>query len=175
MSFRSAARESITAAMFGLFILGLLAFHGPSETATVRLTDGGEDRLGCGDFCQSAGGYGGAGGHIPRPAATVAGGTVTADPDGYVPVTVTCQLPVQCKGVLLAGTVGSAIHGRSDLVVNAGATRTIGVPLGSSFVGFLQSNGPTTVYVTTDARQSSALNGLDAIASDNELTVVAPS
>jgi hypothetical protein len=173
-SFRLVVRGSITAAVVGLFVLGFAAPQPRSETATVRLADGGEDRLGCGDYCQTAGGYGGAGNAPHTDAAVVARGTVTADPDGYVPVTVTCRLSVQCRGVLMAGTVGDALHGRSDLVVNAAATRTIGVPLGSSFINLVKFYGPENVYVTADASQSTALNGFDGVGAETPLTVVAP-
>jgi hypothetical protein len=158
-------------ALVGLVPLAVVAPWG----APRAVADG--DRLGCGDFCQTAGGYGGAGGDTAHPyAVTVAGGTVTADPDGYVPVTVTCRLSEQCRGVLIVS--GPPGGGRSDLVADAGATRRLGVPLGSSAIDFLRSNGPATVNVTADARDSGMINGLPggvyAINLTNPLTVVAP-
>jgi hypothetical protein len=162
----------------GLLVVQLLASYGGRSTTSLRLTSGGEDRLGCGDFCQTAGGYGGAGGTTPhQDAVTVASsGTVTADPDGYVGVPLTCHLSVQCRGVVIVS--GPPGGGRSDLVVDAGATRTLGVPLGSSAIGFLRSNGPTTMDVTTDARNSAMVNGLPggvyAINLNGKLTVAAP-
>ncbi len=194
---RRSARRSITTAPVGLLALGFLASYAgyntssssqssaaasaPDQTTTVQLTSGDEDRLGCGSYCQNAGGYGGAGGATPHLYAVtvVSSGTVTADPDGYVPVTLTCNLSVQCRGALLvSGTGGASIGGRSDLVVDAGATRKLGVPLGSSAIGFLRSNGPTTVNVNADARDSGMINGLPggvwAINLTNYLTVAAP-
>lgn len=172
MSFRSSLLVVPMSAV-GIVAAGFLAPGG----AYKALADSG-DRLGCNSFCQNAGGYGAAGGSVPHPAATVVpGGTVTLDPDGYVPVPLTCHLSVQCAGALLVS--GPAGAGRSDLLVNAGATRTIAVPLGSSALAFLQSNGPTTMHVTTDASASSGMvngteGGFDAIGLDGQLTVAAP-
>jgi hypothetical protein len=182
-SSRRSARRSIITATVGVLALGFLASYAgyntisSRQTTTVQLTSGDEDRLGCGTFCQDAGGYGGAGGTIPHPAVTVSSGTVTADPDGYIPVTLTCHLSAQCRGAFLLS--GPAGHGRSDLQVDAGATRTLGVPLGSSAIAFLRSNGPTTMNVTTDASQSPGMvngreGGLDATGLDNQLMVAAP-
>jgi hypothetical protein len=132
----------------GLIALGFLAPWGAPKAAA----DG--DRLGCGTFCQNAGGYG-APADTRKPSVTiVSSGTVTADSDGYVPVTVTCDLNVQCSGALLLclrtndpallnlGMPGEC--GRSDLVANAGATRTIGVPLPAPALAYLRTHGPTT-------------------------------
>jgi hypothetical protein len=127
----------------------LLAPWGVTKAAA----DPSGDRLGCGTFCQNAGGYG-ATANSDKPSATVASGTVTPDADGYAPATVTCDLTVQCNGALLLclqkpdpalSNMGMAGYcGRSDLLVNAGATRTIGVPLPASVLTYLRSNGPTT-------------------------------
>ncbi|MBP1823166.1 hypothetical protein [Mycobacterium sp. OAE908] len=104
-------------------------------------------------------------------------GTVTADPDGYVPVTLACHLSSQCTGVVILSSPG-AFSGRSDLVVAAGATRTIGVPLPPSAIAYLRANGPTTCYVTADARASAGLSqqadGPAAINGEDMLTVAAP-
>jgi hypothetical protein len=164
---------SITAAT-GLLALGLLALF----SATPAVADSGSgDRLGCGTFCQSAGGYGGAGPAPSQYAVTVASsGTVIADSDGYVPVPVTCHLSVQCVGVLILS--GPTFSSRSDLVVNADATRTIGVPLQPAAIAYLRSNGPTTLSVTADATRSAGFNddghGPAAINIHDELTASAP-
>jgi|GraSoiStandDraft_17_1057272.scaffolds.fasta_scaffold264972_2 hypothetical protein len=156
----------------GLIALGLFAPGG----ATKAVADPSEDRLGCGTFCQNAGGYGGAGPPPSQYAVTVvSSGTVTADSDGYVPVTLKCNLSVQCSGALLVS--GPTFSGRSDLLVDAGATRTIGVPLGAPAIGYLRSNGPTTLNVTADATQSAGLQpgvGPAAINIHGQLTVAAP-
>ena len=44
--------------------------------------------------------------------------------------------------------------GRSDLLVDGGATRTIGVPLAPQTIASLRSNGPTPLNVTIDAGQA---------------------
>lgn len=127
----------------------VLAFLAP-WSAAAAVADPSGDQLGCGTYCQNAGGYGGAGGATASPpAVTLAStGTVTADPNGYVPVTVTCHRPAPCSGVLLLD------GGRSDLQVNGGATRTIAVPLPAQTIAALRSRGPTTMNVTIDADEA---------------------
>ncbi len=119
--------------------------------ATQSAADPGEDRLGCGTFCQTAGGYGGSG-KPDRVAVTVSSTTVTADSDGYIPVALTCNLPMQCNGVLALYLMDYG--GKSDLVVGSGATRTLGVSLGPGAIDYLRAHGPSTVHVTADARNS---------------------
>jgi hypothetical protein len=72
---------------------------------------------------------------------------------------------VQCRGALLvdlsadtgAKDVGGTPistpvgRGRSDLVVDAGATRTIGVPVPASAIAYLQSHGPINLQVILTA------------------------
>ncbi len=185
----------------GLFTLGFLAPWG----ATKAVADPSGDRLGCSTYCQTAGGYGATGGPQPPQAVTLENtGTAIADADGYVPVTVKCHRKVQCKGVLrLSGqflavdpATGNAIHpvvaGASDLLVNAGATRTIGIPLSrpgalpgaDSAIALLRSHGLTTLNLLIDA-DAQDLNqgrdwrdfyndGLAGISLENPLTVAAP-
>jgi hypothetical protein len=176
----------------GLFTLGFLAPWGTPKA----VADG--DRLGCSTYCQTAGGYGGAGGNRPPPAVTLVSTSVTADADGYVPVTLRCHLQVQCMGVLLLipvdseghsiavpGATGGGRIGRSDLLVNAGATRTIGVPEGGATLAYLRSHGPTPFNLTIDADQAPgcqdrhegcgfANNDFSYTSLDNPLTVAAP-
>jgi hypothetical protein len=139
----------ISMSAVGLITLGFLAPWG----ATKAVADSSGDRLGCGTFCQNAGGYG-APADPRKPSVTIASGTITPDGDGYAPVTVTCDLNVQCNGALLLclqandpallnlGMAGEC--GRSDLVANGGATRTIGVPLPAPALAYLRTHGPTT-------------------------------
>jgi len=134
-------------------VIGLLASclasWGPDRAAA----DSGETRPGCATYCQNAGGYGGAGhGTAPPPAVTLATASVTADPDGYVPVTMACHLSTHCRGVLILS--GGGLSARSDLLVGGGARQTIGIPLGPSAIGTLRSNGPIAFNVTIDANQA---------------------
>lgn len=172
MGFRS---PLVLMSTVGLFTLGFLAPWG----ATKAVADPSGDRLGCGTYCQNAGGYGAPGGPKPPPAVTVvSSGTVTADADRYAPVTLRCNLQVQCMGALMMG------GGRSDLLVNAGATRTIGVPLSPQVFASLKSNGPTTLNLLIDAGQSPGPQFCEGragnyppfscIIPDNPLTVAAP-
>lgn len=158
-SLRRSALRSITTAAVGLLVVQFLASYGGRSTTSLQLTSGGEDRLGCGTFCQNAGGYGAPGDQPSRFAVTVdTSRVVTVDPDGYIPVTVTCHLSVQCNGVLIVTVMSHGYNplggGRSDLVVNPGATRTIGVPSGSTVFPYVQSHGQSIADVTADARNS---------------------
>lgn len=131
----------VLVALLGLVTLELVAPWGAPKT----VADG--DQLGCSSYCQSAGGYGAAGGPKPPPAVTLVSTSVTADPDGNVPVTLTCHLPTACRGVLILDGA------RSTLLVNAGATRTIDIPLGPDGIASLRAHGPTTFNLTIDAGQ----------------------
>lgn len=136
--------------------VALITFALVAQWAAPRAVADG-DRLGCGTFCQNAGGYG-APGNSDKPSVGLASGTVTPDADGYAPVTTTCELNVQCTGALLLcmqnppstlsnnGMAGYC--GRSDLLVNAGATRTIGVPLPAQLIAYLRTNGPADSRVS---------------------------
>ena len=127
--------------------VGLITLDSWRRAAPQKLspTQAGSARLW--NVLPDAGGYGGAGGaNRPPPAVTlVSTGTVTVYADGYAPVTLTCHRPVPCRGVLLLE------GGRSDLLVNGGATRTIAVPLAPSTIASLRSHGPTTLNLTIDA------------------------
>lgn len=162
----------------GLFTLGFLAPWGAPKAAA----DG--DRLGCGTYCQDAGGYGAAGNAPQRPQAVTLEntGTAIADADGYVPVTLKCHRAVQCLGYVQVG-VGNG-GGSSDLVVNAGATRTIGVPMEPATIAYLRSHGPTqgNVIINAGARDLNQgrdwrdfyNDGFDALSLKNPLMVAAP-
>jgi len=160
MGFRS---PLVLMSTVGLVTLGFLAPWG----APKAVADG--DRVGCGTYCQSAGQYGAAGQPPPSPVTILSSGTVTADADGYVPVTLKCNAAVQCVGALLLEYLHgwsnpdpqgmSWVCGRSDLVVNAGATRTIGVPLAAGALAFLRSQGPTPAGVLADTNPMSRSAG----------------
>jgi hypothetical protein len=179
LSSRRPARRSITAAAVGLVTAGFVASFAVTTSASAAPPSGsGEIRPGCGSFCQSAGQYGAAGSAAPSPVTILSSGTVTVEPDGYVPVTLKCNLQVQCTGALLLELSGwsnpqdsmSWITARSDLVVNAGATQTIGVPLPSPAITYLRSNGPTQLSVTGDTNDMGAYQLASA-----KLTLAAPS
>jgi len=198
LSSRRSARRSITMAAVGLLTVGFVASCGantsPSVTAnmtpsvpantsssvpsvaapTTTQPASGEVRLGCATYCQNMGGYGGVG-HAPKPPAVtiVSTGTVTADADGYVPVTLTCDLPVQCSGGLLLCLTDPAIYsdpavggggmsttcGRSDLLLDVGATRTFGAALPAPAFAWLRSNSPATLKVYAASGQSQVSPG----------------
>jgi hypothetical protein len=159
-SSRQPARRTITTAGVGLAALGLLVSCGAdtspssqSKPATAvdqsstspPTSDSGEVRLGCGTYCQSAGGLAGT---VPpgQDAVTiVSSGTLTLGADGYLSVTLTCNLSVQCKGSLVVQGVDEEdpdALGRSDLLVNAGATATLGVGLPDRLVADIRAHNP---------------------------------
>ncbi len=137
---------------FTVIMLGLLRPLG----AIPAVADPGENRPGCGTYCQSTGQYGAPGGADKKLAVTIdSSGTLTPEADGYVPITVTCNLQVQCMGALVLELRGWSnpedpmpfVTGRCDLPVNAGATQTIGVRVPTAAIAFVRSNGPTPLRV----------------------------
>jgi hypothetical protein len=135
----------------------------PAPISTTAGAASGELRLGCGTYCQNAGGYGAAGPQgKPVDVIKVVGGAVSLDPDGYVPVTLTCLIPATCKGVIqlnapVSGPVsdgcgrGGNYTGCSDMVVNANSTQTIGVPLIPEALAYARVHSPVTVRVLANA------------------------
>jgi hypothetical protein len=130
-------------------------------------------RLGCGTYCQQAGGYGGGGTPNMTKILTT---QVTALPDGTVPITVECLFQQPCRGALLLDSgdpstdpvcqtpeaaggqtaMVQATWGRSDLDVPAQTTRTLGVTLSPCAFGLLSQRGTLKVTVTADSGQTVA-------------------
>ena len=162
----------VLAALLGLIALALVA----PWAAPKAVADG--DRLGCGTACQSAGQYGAAGSNGPQGVTILSSGTVTPDPDGYVPVTFACHMPTQCAGSVVLELAGFSnaqdrlpfVTGRSDLVVNGGATRTIGIPVPAAAVAYVRSQGPTPMGVVTSIDGGEDFKGLNHAT----LTLAAP-
>ena len=168
MSYRSSL-PVVLMSMVGLVAVGLLAKSGANKAAA---DSGSGDRLGCGTYCQDAGGYNGPAGdpwHDPwqpdaDPAEKVASGTVRVDDDGYVPVTVTCASAslFTCQGRIVLSIDGltnppdvcGGGHqhwaGCSDLLVNSDSTRTIGVPLTPAALAYARAHSPVTVDASVD-------------------------
>jgi hypothetical protein len=166
-------------------VVGLITFGSEASwNATKAVADPDESRPGCGTFCQSTGQYGAPGGNNKKLAVTInSTGTVTPDTDGYVPVTVTCNLQVQCTGALLLELSGWSnpgdsmpwVTGRSDLPVNAGATQKIGVRVPAAAINFVRSNGPTPLQVIADTGGMYNLNfDLIQTLTHAKLTMAAP-
>lgn len=138
--------------VLGLAAAGLMAPGAANKAAAD------ETRPGCNTYCQSAGQYGAPGGPTKQAVTIVSSGTLTPDPDGYVPVTLTCNVQIQCVGALLLELSGwsntqdemSWVTGRSDLLVNAGATQTIGVKVPTAAIDYVRSHGPTPLKVVAD-------------------------
>jgi hypothetical protein len=180
LSSRRPVGRSITRAAVGLVAAGLLASCGgntiagrPVEQTTASQSAGksSELRLGCATYCQDAGILNGDAGE-GQPAVTIVSsdqpapppyggdpsGTVTADADGYVPVVLKCNLAVPCRGSLVLAVLRGIDQGhpdsRSDLVIDPGATTTLGVRLGPVALPWLQSHGSAFFYVFVDAGPS---------------------
>ena len=153
----------VLVALVGLLTLALAAPWG----APRAVADDG-DRLGCHTYCQTAGGYGAAGaGPKPPPAITLITNSVTAGADGYVPVTMRCNRAVQCLGwvgIVFENDGG----GKSDLLVNAGSTRTIAIPLDAASIAYLRSHGPTQGYFSVDAAAQALNLGGDHHVNDSD-------
>jgi hypothetical protein len=94
------AKRSIMMAGVGLLVLGSVASCGGSTNSSQQTTSQpasvtGEVRLGCGTYCQSAGGIGGTAGPEQSAVTIVSSGTITLDADGHLPVTLKCVMQVQ--------------------------------------------------------------------------------
>jgi hypothetical protein len=113
----------------------------PFAAATNARADG-ETRLGCGTYCQAAGPLAGGIGPGREAVTIVASRMVTLDADGYLPVTMTCNLSVQCTGVLTGGIAGMSFTARSDLLINPRATATLGLPMPAQAVAYLKAHSP---------------------------------
>jgi hypothetical protein len=107
-------------------------------------------RLGCGAYCQQAGGYGG-GSTAPDMVRIDTTSPVASSPDGTVPITMTCLFRARCEGAVLLTSGSYRIPpGRSDLVVAGRSSRTLAVPLSDVQREALQKEGQIKVVVTAD-------------------------
>jgi hypothetical protein len=102
----------------------------------------------------------------------VVGGAVSLDPDGYVPVALTCLIPATCQGFITLGIsgfdpdlCGNYHHaGCSDLVVNANSTQIIGVPLTPTALAYARANSPVTVSVDVHTNQTTSCKDIPQLA-----------
>ena len=121
---------------------------GPAGTTSEEVAP---KRLGCGVYCQNAGGYGdGEEGKIVMRIETR--GRV-APVDDAVPVELTCLLSKPCKGAIIISSnpPESVEVGRSDLLVERGSTATIAVPMSPDAIAALQrGGGRLSGYITAD-------------------------
>jgi hypothetical protein len=157
--------------MVAISVVTLAACSGRSTSSQPVLVDTstsppspGEVRLGCGPDCQSAGGYGAPGTSVKMvDVIKVVGGAVSLEPDGYVPVTVTCLIPATCQGFITLGVKGGpgsdrcgnyAHDGCSDMVISANSTQTFGIRLFPDALAYARANSPVTVFVDAHANQT---------------------
>jgi len=98
------------------------------------------DRLGCGEYCLQAGGYGG--GEEGQEYITIDTSKNVVAVEDTVPIKLTCLLRTPCKGAILLESVNSLTDfGRSDLLVAAKSTRTIAVEISAAGLDELRNNG----------------------------------
>jgi hypothetical protein len=116
----------------------------PSEVGVVR--------LGCGLFCQNAGGYGGEPDdddiHALRIDKSGFGEPVHIFPDGTVPISVSCLVATTCRGALLLDVGG--FHLRSDLVIPPNQTVVFGMSLSPDVVAAIRTLRSLNAGVTAD-------------------------
>jgi len=116
----------------------------PTPEATV-------EAVGCHQYCQQAGGYGGgAEGRLYMRVET--SGTVVPL-SGALPIEVTCLLPHACRGAILvsASSPSFADVGRADLSVEGKSTATIAVPLSEAGLDALDNKrGRLPVEIIAD-------------------------
>jgi hypothetical protein len=77
--------------------------------------------------------------------------------DGTVPVRLTCLVRKACTGALLLERSDATLQGdmgRSDLIVAAHSTRTLGIPLSSFGHQWLEQHGSANAFVTADVIQT---------------------
>jgi hypothetical protein len=98
-------------------------------------------RLGCGEYCQNAGGYGD-GANVEAVMRIETLGRVTAV-DGAVPVELSCLRREPCRGAILvsASPPDELELGRSDLYVEGRSSATIAVPLSAEAMAALERAG----------------------------------
>jgi hypothetical protein len=112
----------------------------PGGTASEEVAP---ERLGCGAYCENAGGYGG--GEEGEILMRIETRGRVAPVDDAVPVEVTCLLSEPCNGAILISSSGSSPNyvdvGRSDLVVEGRSTATIAVPMSADGIRALERGG----------------------------------
>jgi hypothetical protein len=110
----------------------------PAPTAAETVAS---QRLGCGEYCQNAGGYGG--GEDGEILMRIETHGHVAPVENGVPVELTCLLSEPCKGAILidASSPDFVEVGRSDMLVDGGSTATLTVPMLADGLAALERGG----------------------------------
>jgi hypothetical protein len=112
-------------------------------------------RLGCGLFCQNAGGYGGGpDDSTPKDVTVLVEGRQMVSSDGTVAITLRCEVRTTCRGaifLMLDASNDAGWSGASDLALDGTRTGTFLIPLVSSALDHLRQVGTATLYVMVDA------------------------
>jgi hypothetical protein len=120
----------------------------PARTASEEMAP---KRLGCGVYCQNAGGYGG--GEEGEIFMRVETRGRVAPVDDAVPVELMCLLSEPCMGAILifSSSPDFVEVGRSDLLVEGESTATIAVPMFPDAIAALErGGGRLRVHITAD-------------------------
>ena len=100
------------------------------------------ERLGCHEYCQTAAASGGEGDDRSDVLLGLkAENPVVAFDDGTIPVRIYCLADQDCEGVIMVTTahnLDNAGSGRSDLLVEAGNSRLLAVPLPAPAVDLIE-------------------------------------
>ena len=173
-----------------LIVGGLAACGGSGGSGGSSGSSGGSTttvvHLGCHQFCQQAGGFGG--GPAGRPTVRFdTRGEVAPGSDGTVTLTQTCLLPVRCAGALLLGPVSETLStvckpffgqvawwGQSDLNIPARATQSLAVPLSPCAREQVAKRGRVRMFITADAGLVPACTKIPALAAGCHRFVTSP-
>jgi hypothetical protein len=129
---------------------------GPTTAAATKNAPTGGDFLGCHQFCEQAGAFGG-GSLIPSSDDNLSIATNDVSiADGLIPVTITCKRADVCQGAIVVNALyaGSALElGRSDLTVAGHTTRVIGIMVSADGLTALTSSGKLAASIAVNYGQ----------------------
>lgn len=139
--------------------------NGDRSDATAEASAGDKEaRLGCGTDCQNAGQIGG-GMHpdlyakLIRAIAIKSDTPVSMTEDDFLPVTITCNLPIPCNGYVMVNVESIAPRlplpttlNRSDIALDPGSTSTFEVQVQPEAAAHFRSHDATPVDVIVNVQ-----------------------
>jgi hypothetical protein len=113
---------------------------------------------GCGEYCQTAGGYGGDDSDHPGLVEIAVDDPVVPLEDGTIPVQITCSTDLDCEGAVIVAFSSfddmskyGDTDGRCDLFVEAGRSQIFAVPLSEPMIAALNETAEAHLNITADA------------------------